>query len=63
MHFYIPPEEKLLGEFKGKVVGIDRNNNIYSQGMCVKFTGNFGEDMIRFVDYIEEKKHLVDIEV
>jgi hypothetical protein len=63
MHFYIPPEEKLLGEFKGKVVGIDRNNHIYPQGMCVKFTGNFEEDMISFVDYIEEKKHLVDIEV
>ncbi len=63
IHFYIPPEEKLLGEFKGKVVGIDRNNNIYSQAMCVKFTGNFEEDMIRFVAYIEEKKHLVDIEV
>ena len=62
MHFYIPPEEKLLGEFKGKVMGINHDNN-YPQGMLVEFTGSFGNDMIIFTDYMDEKKHLVDIEV
>ena len=62
MHFYIPPEEKLLGEFEGKVRDTNRNNN-YPRGMLVEFTGNFEEDMIKFVDYLDEKKHLVDIEV
>jgi len=62
MHFYIPPEEKLLGEFKGKVLGINRNNN-YPQGIFVEFTGDFRNDMIIFVGYLDEKKHLVDIAV
>lgn len=63
MHFYIPPEEKLLGEFKGKVMDIKSNNNVYPLGMYVKFIGNFEEDTKKFVDYLEEKRHLVDIEV
>ncbi len=62
MHFYIPPEEKLLGEFEGKVTGINYDNN-YPQGMFVEFTGNFGNDMIVFTDYLDEKKHLIDIEI
>lgn len=62
MHFYIPPEEKLLGEFEGKVMGINHDNN-YPQGIFVKFTGDFENDMIIFTDYLDEKKHLVDIEV
>ncbi len=62
MHFYIPPEEKLLGAFEGKVMGINHDNN-YPQGIFVEFTGNFRNDMIIFTDYLDEKKHLVDIEV
>ncbi len=31
--------------------------------MLVEFIGNFEEDMIKFVDYLDEEKHLVDIEV
>lgn len=63
MHFYIPPEEKLLGEFKGKVIDVNLNNNNYTRGMFVKFIGSFEADMKIFVDYLEEKQHLVDIEV
>ncbi len=63
MHFYIPPEEKLLGEFEGKVRDTNGNNNNYPQGMFVKFTGDFKEDIIGFVDYLDEKKYLVDVEV
>jgi hypothetical protein len=63
MHFYIPPEEKLLGEFRGKVIDVNRNNYSYPQGMYVKFVGSFKDDMKRFVDYLEEKQHLIDFEV
>ena len=63
MHFYIPPEEKLLGEFEGKVRDTNCNNNNHPRGMLVKFAGDFEEDIIRFVDYLDEKKNLVDIEV
>jgi hypothetical protein len=62
MHFYIPPEEKLLGEFEGKVTGINHDNN-YPQGIFVEFKGSFGNDMIIFTDYMDEKKHLIDIEI
>jgi hypothetical protein len=62
MHFYIPPEEKLLGEFEGKVTGINHDNN-YPQGIFVEFKGSFGNDMIIFTDYMDEKTHLIDIEI
>ncbi len=62
MHFYIPPEEKLLGEFKGTVMGINHDNN-YPQGMFVEFAGSFENNMVIFTDYMDEKKHLIDIEI
>ncbi len=63
MHFYIPPEQKLLGEFRGKVIDVNRNNYSYPRGMYVKFLGSFKDDMKRFVAYLEEKQHLIDFEV
>jgi len=62
MHFFIPPEEKLLGEFEGKVTGINHDNN-YPKGVFVEFKGSFGNEMIIFTDYLDEKKHLIDIDI
>lgn len=62
MHFYIPPEEKLLGEFEGEVVGLSPGIPPLPGGMHVKFVNCSEEDMKRLEDFLEEKKHLVDKE-
>lgn len=63
MHFYIPPENKLLGEFKGKVVRVNADNPAYPTGMHVQFTGHADKDLKRLEDYLEENRHLVDRKV
>jgi hypothetical protein len=60
IHFYIPPEDKLLGKFKGKVVGVNLDDRIYPKGMYIKFIDYTKEDMRTLEDYLEEKRHLVD---
>lgn len=62
MHFYIPPEEKLLGEFTGRVVAVNLINPAYPRGMHVEFTERGTKDMDRLIEYLEEKRHLVDEE-
>lgn len=62
MHFYIPPEEKLLGEFDGKVVAVNLDNPMYPKGMHVQFTHVSEKDLNRLEDYLEENRHLVDRE-
>ncbi len=44
------------------MTGINHDNN-YPQGIFVEFKGSFGNDMIIFTDYMDEKKHLIDIEI
>ncbi|WP_018293964.1 PilZ domain-containing protein [Mariprofundus ferrooxydans] len=60
LHFYIPPEEMLLAEFKGEVINISRCAK-YGNGMHVKFTHYHKEDMEHFLSYLEEKRHLLDV--
>jgi len=59
IHFFIPPEEKLLGAFEGEVVGINPSSDRYPQGMHVRLTG-YAADMKRFIDYTEERAALLD---
>ena len=59
LHFYIPPREKLLGEFKGKVkkVEVDRGK------VYVKITGRNKRGLERLDEYLMGKRHLVDKEI
>lgn len=60
LHFYIPPEERLLAEFSGEVTDIS-NGAKYATGMFIKFFHYSDEDMKRFLSYLEENRHLLDI--
>jgi hypothetical protein len=60
MHFYIPPEYKLLSVMKGKVQTMNQNNADYPKGMLIKF-GLFSCNALKNLEsYVEGKKHLID---
>ncbi len=60
MHFYIPPEYKLLSEIKGRVQVITQKNADYPKGMLIKF-GFFSRNELKNLEYyVEGKKHLID---
>ena len=59
LHFYIPPDKKLLGEFHGRV--------LKEQGPAGSVRGNFIKiqdflhlQLDKLEEYLEEKRHLVD---
>jgi hypothetical protein len=60
MHFYIPPHEKLLGEFKGEVV-VGSQTDSCPKCMYVKFFDVSAENMQRLEDFLEGKRSLLDI--
>jgi hypothetical protein len=61
MHFYIPPESKLLGVFEGRVTGGWGEKSLDQMGMQITFI-NYKEFQIRRLqNYLEEKKRLVDL--
>lgn len=60
MHFYIPPEEKLLAEFRGEVVGVSPGGPGRPLGMHVRFLEVSEKDLKRLEDFLEERRHLVD---
>lgn len=62
IHIYIPPESKLLGVFEGKVVKVSDNPS-YVKGMHVRIINSSSEDMQRLEEYLEEKHHLLDIQI
>lgn len=59
MHFFIPPDEKLLGEFHGEVINTNESSR-YPHGMHVKFFGYSDADMDRFTAYMEERIPILD---
>lgn len=61
LRFYIPPEEKLLSEFEGIVAGVNTDNPKVPKGMHVKFIGCSPEDLKRLEDFLDGKRHLLDI--
>ena len=60
LHFYVPPEERLLAEFSGEVAEIS-DGSTYAAGMHIKLFDCSVEDMERFLSYLEESRHLLDI--
>ncbi len=60
LHFYIPPEVKLIGEFAGKVVEANPNGLNYSEGLYVKFIDHSDDELRSLEEFLEEKRHLVD---
>ncbi|MGR3303374.1 MAG: PilZ domain-containing protein [Candidatus Scalindua sp.] len=63
MHFYIPPEVKLIGEFEGEVVEADLNDLNYTGGFYVKFIDHSDDELKRLEEFLEEKRHLLDKKV
>jgi hypothetical protein len=54
LHFYIPPESKLLAGVKGRVIGKS------SSGIRIRIGKGFGEEMRRLEGYLEERRRLMD---
>lgn len=54
MHFYIPPESKLLAEFKGVVRAVS------ASGVRIKITGRPKGELERLSAYLEERRRLTD---
>lgn len=59
MHFFIPPDEKLLGEFQGEVIDVNESSR-YPHGMHIKIFGYSDEDMDRLTAYMEESLPILD---
>lgn len=58
LHFYIPPQTKLLAEFNGKVIDQRKVNNV--NGTLIKISDIFHRKLHKLEDYLEEKNHLID---
>jgi len=61
LRFHIPPEQSVLSEFEGIVAGVNIDDPRFPRGMHVKFTACRPEDTKRLEEFLEEKKHLLDI--
>ena len=62
LHFFIPPETKLLAEFKGKVI-VQRGYVAKTNGFFVKIRDFTHRRLRKLEEYLEEKRHLVDEKV
>jgi len=61
MHFYIPPEEKLLARIRGSVAPLDPDSKYYQTGMLISFNLFSRRETERLENYIQEKRHLVNV--
>ena len=59
LHFYIPPDKKLLGEFHGRVMK-DLGLNDAVRGNYIKIHDFLHLRLDKLEEYLEEKRHLVD---
>lgn len=62
MHFFVPPQQKLLAEFKGEVVGVN-TSDLYPCGMHVEFFDTPTESWRRLEGFLEGKRSLLNITV
>jgi hypothetical protein len=60
MHFYSPPETKLLAEIRGKVVPEDAAGMQLQHGMLIRFAWLSQWKLKRLVRYAKGELHLVD---
>ena len=58
IHFFIPPEEKLLGAFVGEVAGVNLSSR-QPHGMHIRLLG-YSADMKQLIAYLEERLPLLD---
>jgi len=61
MHVYIPPDSMLLGKFKGKVMAINMGSHDHPPGMHIKFRPLQSNTLSRLEEFLEERRHLLDI--
>jgi len=59
LHFYIPPEKKLLAEFTGMVVTANRGDN-YPHGMYIELSDGTSHSLEILGEYLDEHRHLLD---
>jgi hypothetical protein len=60
LHFYIPPEDKLLAEVQGSVVPKDRIVAGYPEGMYIRLVHDARARMQDLEKYLDGRKHLID---
>ncbi len=60
IHFYVPPEIKLLAEIPGTVSTPNLDNSAYPKGVLVKFSAVSRKTIKLLEGYIEGKKLLID---
>jgi uncharacterized protein (TIGR02266 family) len=60
MHFYIPPQVKLLGSVQGTVVWSNTSGLKHPRGMGIRFDSGCEGEMQKLVELMEEHKHLID---
>ncbi|MBN1547532.1 MAG: hypothetical protein JW902_12820 [Syntrophaceae bacterium] len=58
-NFFIPPESRALAEFVGLILRASGEESPHP-GMLVKFLDFGQKEMRRLVDFLEERKHLID---
>lgn len=63
LHFYIPPEIKLLAEIRGTVSNREERDPADPPGMLIKFRNTPRETVERLEGYIEGGRHLIDIKL
>ncbi len=61
MHFYIPPEAKLLAEVRGKVMPIAGHRMQLPRGMLVRFAWHSRLRLKYLERYATGERHLVDM--
>jgi len=61
LHFYIPPEVKLLSEFKGRVIP-QQSRFPNTRGNMIKIRDITHRKLRKLEEYLEEKRHLIDEE-
>ena len=59
LHFYIPPDKKLLGEFQGVVMKAPELPGAL-RGNFIKIRDFLHLKLDKLEEYLEEKRHLVD---
>jgi hypothetical protein len=60
LHFYIPPEDKLLAEVQGSVVPNDSIIAEHSGGMYIRLVHDARAQMQDLEKYLDGRKHLID---
>lgn len=60
LHFYIPPQEKLLAACKGEIDDTERFGS-RMHGMHVTLFDRFESELLRFRNYLEGKQDLLSI--